>query len=156
MKHQIAKIRDQLFPVTDKTCIKANRKANLPFLVSALAYFCLSMDNKIGYVLGVLVAMALIWVAAGQMDSLWQQAKADSRKCKIFYALTTAGICFGAHSYVHRQTAKLMMPQFNLIFLAVGILGAVAAFWFIYVGVRWFWKFLIKSAEGMFRDLTKA
>ena len=156
MKHEILKIRDQLFPVKDKTCIKANRKANFPFLVSALAYFCLSMDNKIGYVLGVLVAMAIAWVAAGQMDSLWQQVKADSRKCKIFYGLTAAGICFGAHSYFHRQTIKLMMPQFSLIFLAVGIVGAVAAFWFIYVGVRWFWKSLAKSTEGMFRDLTKA
>ena len=141
-------------PQRDKKIIKLNRKKNMFFLLSALAYFCLSMDNKVGYVIGLVAAMGIAFVAAGQVPPLWDILKEDSRKCKLFYGLTAAGICLGAESYFRRQTAKLMMPQLEGIFLITGIIGAVAAFLFIYLWVRCFWKLFAKAAAGLIQDLT--
>ena len=130
VKTWIKIFRNQLFPEKDKKIIAANRKANWLFLMSALAYFCLSMDNKLGYAIGAVVAMGIAFLAAGQMPSLWEKVKAHSRKEKLFYSLTAAGICLGAQGYFHRQTQKLAMPQFETIFWMVGIVGAIAAFYF--------------------------
>lgn len=155
MKTWIKIFRNQLFPEKDKKIIAANRKANWLFLMSALAYFCLSMDNKLGYAIGAVVAMGIAFLAAGQMPSLWEKVKAHSRKEKLFYSLTAAGICLGAQGYFHRQTQKLAMPQFETIFLMVGIVGAIAAFYFVYIAVAYFWKRFLKSASGIFQSITR-
>ena len=152
---RIKEFGSKLFPEKNKTVIAANRKANLPFLVSALAYFCLSLDNKLGYVLGIAMGMGILFAVSGQLPSLWEKVKAHSRKEKLFYGLTSAGICWGAQSYFLRQTQKLMMPRFEMIFWIVSILGAVAAVYFVYIGVAYFWKAFAKSASGVFGDMTR-
>lgn len=157
MKELFNHYRQKLLPEQNKDTVKANRRKNWLFLLSALAFFCLSMDNKIGYGIGVLIAMGGIFVAAGQIPSVWQTIIGDSRKVKLFYGLTAAGICLGGQSYFYRQTRKLLMPQLDAAFLVLSFVGAAAAFYFVYVCAAVFWRAMTKTVSGtsILKDITR-
>lgn len=141
VKESIRSWWDQLVPEKDKGVIAKNRKNNWFFLFSALAFFCLTMENKIGYAIGMVITMWIMFVIAGQVPSVWALVKNDSRKQKLFYALTTAGVCLGALRYFYQQAQKLPLPErFHPVFLAVSIVGAVAGFYFAYLCVVLFWR----------------
>lgn len=154
MKEMISQLRDRLMPEQDTSAIRGNRKRNWFFLVSALAYFCLSLDNKMGYILGMVIAMGFFCFAAGQIPSVWNMLSRDSRKVRLFYGLTAAGICLGGQSYFYRQTQKLLMPQWDMLFGILSFVGAIFAFYFVYVCVTVFWRTMAKAVSGS--DLCKA
>ena len=148
MREWIKTYAGKLLPEKNRSTVKENRKKNGLFLLSMLAFFCLSMDNKVGYGIGAVLAMAFYFVLAGQTPNLWKQATGGSRKQNLFYGFSAAGICLGGQSYFYRQTQKLMLPQYDTAFLVLSFLGAAAAFCFVYVCVAVFWKCTKKAVSG--------
>ena len=157
VKENIKAYWDRLLPEKNKSVLAANRKRNWFFLFSALAFFCLTLDNKVGYVLGMLITLGVLYLLVGQIPSVWDSVKNDGMGTKLFYGLTAAGICLGNQSYFYRQTQKLQIPALDILLLGLSFLGAVTAFYFVYVCVAVFWRKMAKITDGgkIFRESTR-
>ena len=138
------KLLQERLPVQDKTEIKANLKRNWYFPISAMAFFCLAMDDTLGYCVGLLIVFALMVVASSQIPSIYNIVKNYPLTEKILFMLCAIGISLGNQTRFYEQTAKLTikigLPEaFSKLFLLVSYFGAICAVFFIFVCLLVLW-----------------
>ena len=132
----------------------SNLRRNWYFPISALAFFCLTMDNTLGYFIGLLIAFAVSAFAAGKISSIWDLVKRFTIAEKIFCALCAAGICLGNQFHFYGLTVKLterfgLPEKFNKLFLVVSYFGAVIAVFFVFFCLLFFWKEIKRIFSGL-------
>ncbi|MCD8119993.1 MAG: hypothetical protein LUE29_11050 [Lachnospiraceae bacterium] len=143
-------------PIKNKKEAVANIKANWFFLLSTAAFFCLHSNLTVGYLLGLLIALACTVVVSSQVPSVRKYASLKAVPLKVFSALTATGIClcglkifrsdWSVSSKVQALNAAL--PGSLDILFVVGVFGAVIGLYFVYVCLLFFWTELKKAVEG--------
>ena len=139
------KLLQERLPVQDKTEIKANLKRNWYFPISAMAFFCLAMDNTLGYCVGLLIVFIVMVVVASQIPSVYNIVKQRSITERILCLLCAIGISLGNQAHFYEETVKLTvkigLPEvFNKLFLVVSYFGAICAVFFIFVCLLVLWR----------------
>ena len=147
------KLMQERLPVQDKSEIKANLKRNWYFPISAMAFFCLTMDNTLGYCAGFLIVFVVMVVVASQIPSVYSIVKQHSPIEKTFCLLSAIGISLGNQAHFYEETAKLTvkigLPDvFNKLFLLVSYFGAICAVCFIFVCLLVLWKEIKRISSG--------
>lgn len=133
-----------------------NLKKNWYFPISAMAFFCLTVDNSLGYFLGLILVLGIMILIAARINSIRNIISNESLSTRLFYGLSAIGICWGNQQHFYAQILKLMFPgRLNIIFLCVSILGAIVAFYFVYVCLSIFWRSIARTIEnsGVFKDI---
>ena len=149
-----AKLIKERLPVQQKAEIIANLKRNWYFLISAMAFFCLTMDNTLGYCIGLLIVFAIMVIAASQIPSTWGLVKENTVVDCILCLSCAAGICLGNQAHFYEETLKLIqrmgLPEmFDKLFLLASYFGAVCALFFVFFCVLIFWKKAKQIASGL-------
>lgn len=131
-------------PVQDKTEIKENLKRNWYIPISAMAFFCLTMDNTLGYCVGLLIAFMVMVLVASQIPSVSNIVKQHSLTERILCLLCAIGISLGNQTHFYEETVKLTvkigLPEvFNKLFLLVSYFGSLCAICFIFVCLLVLW-----------------
>ena len=139
------KLMQERLPIQDKAEIQANLKRNWYFPISAMAFFCLTMDNTLGYCIGLLIVFAVMVVAASQIPSVYSMVKQHSHTEKTLCLLSAIGISFGNQAHFYEEmvklTVKIGLPDvLNKLFLVVSYFGAICAVFFIFVCLLVLWK----------------
>lgn len=147
------KLLQERLPVQDKTEIKANLKRNWYFPISAMAFFCLTMDNTLGYCVGLLIVFIVMVVVASQIPSVYNIVKQRSITERILCLLCAIGISLGNQARFYERTVKLTvkiaLPDvFNKLFLLVSYFGAICAVCFIFVCLLVLWKEIKRISSG--------
>lgn len=152
----------ELFPVQEKAEILANLKRNWYFPISAMAFYCLAMDDTIGYCIGLLIAFLIMILIASQIDSVWDFVKQHSTSCKLFCLFSAIGISLGNQKHLYEETVKLTLklelPEvFDRTFLLVSYFGAVCSVFFVFFCLLVFWKEMkrIISATGLLNNADR-
>lgn len=150
-------------PEQRKDVITANLKKNWLFPISAMAFFCLAIDNSLGYCVGMVIAFVIYIIIASQTSRLWNGIKEDSLLITITYILNAVGIGWASYQRFVDQTVKLTekyaLPQnLDAVFHFVGIFGAIVAVPFIYISVRLLWRQLnqVLNNTRLFNDIGRA
>lgn len=150
-------------PEQRKSEIVANLKRNWFFPISAMAFFCLALDNTLGYCIGLLVAFVVMIIISSQVPSFWNFVRGQSIFLKILCFLSSLGICLGNQTEFNRRTLKLVVDfglptTLNKIFLFIGYFGAILAVFFVYCCVFVFWKKIKKIIyeNSIFTGITIA
>ena len=139
------KLMQERLPVQDKTEIKANLKQNWYFPISAMAFVCLSTTLTLGYWIGLLFVIAIIFTT--QISSILGQVKKSNIAFKALSIATAVGICFvGQESFYADwsvpskvQALEAMLPTTIDIPRTISVFGAIAAIPFVYFCVLLFW-----------------
>lgn len=123
----------------------ANLKRNWYFPVSAMAFFCLTMDNTVGYCLGMLIVCGIMIIIASRISSVRNFILQHSVSARILSAAVASGICLGNQRYFYEETLKLIaelsLPAiFNKLFLILSYFGAVCAVFFVFCCILVFVK----------------
>ena len=138
---------------------KNNLKRNWYFPISAMAFFCISIDNSVGYCVGMLIAFAAMTALSARIPSIWARVSGKTKGRKIFCFLSALGICLGNQEQFMNRALQLMLPErFNIYLLALSWFGAAAAFCFVYICLVLFWDKLLEilRENGAFSGITKA
>ncbi len=146
-------------PVQEKSEIVANLKRNWYFPISAMAFFCLTMDNTLGYCIGLLIVFAIMIIVASQFTSVWIIVKQHTIVEKILCLLSAIGISLGNQNHFYEETVKLTgkmgLPEiFDKLFLFVSYFGTICAVFFVLFCLLVFWKEIKRIAYGM--ELSKS
>ncbi len=149
-----------MLPVQRKSEFFENFKKNWFFPISAVAFFCLNIDNTLGYCIGLLLVSAIMIVIAGQISSVWNTVKQHTLVSKILCMFSAVGICLGNQTCFYKATLKLTLkfglPEtFNKLFLFVSYFGAICAIFFVFFCLLIFWKEMYKifSETGVFDNI---
>lgn len=148
-------------PVQRKNEFFQNLKKNWFFPISAMAFFCLNIDNDLGYCIGLMIVFAIMIFISGQISSVWNIIKQQTLTSKIFCVLSAIGICLGNQTYFYRETLKLIqeidLPEkFSELFLIVSYFGAICAVFFVFFCLIIFWKEIARifSETGVFDNIN--
>ena len=138
-------------PVQKKSEIVANLKRNWYFPISAMAFFCLTMDNTLGYCDGLLIVFAIMIIAASQFTSVWNIVKQHTIAETCLCLLSAIGISLGNQNHFYEETVKLTvkmgLPEiFDKLFLFVSYFCAV---FFLLFCLLIFWKEIKRIICGM-------
>lgn len=139
--------------------MKIHLKRNWYFPISAMAFFCVSIDNSIGYCVGILVAFAAMVALAARISSIRELVSRKTRGMKLFCLLSALGICLGNQEQFLQRAMRLMLPeQFHILLLALSFFGAAAAFYFVYICLMLFWEKLLTllRENNVFSGITGA
>ena len=138
--------------------IKKHLMANWYFPVSAMAFFCISIDNTLAYCLGMVVAFAAMVIIAARVPSVWALVRGKGRAMTLFCLFSALGICLGNQEQFLRRAMQLNLPEhMNIYLIALSYFGAAAAFCFVYICLVLFWQKLIAICRenGIFRGITR-
>ncbi len=135
-------------PITKSEAL-ANLKRNWFFPISALAFFCLSLDNSVEYVIGMLIAFGVMVLFSAQRGSIWDTIKAHAFSRKTLCLVSALGICLENQERFYMQAQKLMLPErFNAVFRLLGYFGAAVSLFFVVGCLVLFWEAVSKSVQG--------
>lgn len=147
------KMMKERLPIQEEAEIKANLMHNWYFPVSAMAFFCLTVDNTLGYFFALLIEFVVVVVAASQIPSVYNIVKQHTLTEKILCLLCAIGISLGNQSHFYGETVKLTvkfgLPEaINMLFMLVSYFGAVCAIFFIFVCLLVFLKEMKRIISG--------
>lgn len=129
-------------------CDFRGRWGNFLFPVSFAALFLL--DNRLNmngqYLLSMLAGAGIAVVIAARAGSLWRFCRRDCPGWVLFCGLTAAGIC-----WFQQKSWSAAAPQTG----PVGTVLAIAAYFFVFVCVSGFWRWLRQGIRGLFRDVSR-
>lgn len=124
------------------------RWGNFLFPVSGAALFLL--DNRLNmnepYLLSMLAGAGIAAVVAARAGSLWYFCRRDCPGWVLFCGLTAAGIC-----WFQQKSWSAATPQTG----PAGTVLAIAAFFFVFVCVSGFWRWLRQGLRGLFQDVGR-
>lgn len=128
------------------------------FPVSALAFFCLTADNTVGYALGLpVVGIIMAWLAAS-FGSFRHFAATQPKRRRVFCGINALCICFANLEHFFQMTQKLPLTGgFEPLFLGLSCFGGAAALWFVFLWQLVFWGEMerILWSSALFRDVGK-
>ena len=141
-------------PVQQKAQMMANLKRNWYFPISAMAYFCLNVDNTVGYCVGLPIVFMIMIVAASQIPSAWSLIKERSVAEKILCLSSAAGICLGGQANFYKKTLRLALKSglpetMDKLLLLVSCIGAACALFFVFFCLLVFWKEMKRVTSGL-------
>lgn len=150
-----------LFPVREKSLIAANLKRNWYFLISAMAFFCLTIDNTLGYCIGLVVVFIIMIIISSQFTSVWNTTKQYTFSERIICLLSAAGIVLANQKHFYSETVKLIeksgFPEtFDKVFLIISYFGALCGLFFVFFCLLIFLKEIkrVISVPKLFGDVA--
>lgn len=110
--------------------------------ISAVMFFLLVMNNKLGYFLGILIAYKAIQILVSQIGSIKRTLIGDDIKYKIFYGLSAMGVAIASYQYSYEAVIFKSIKNEYLHFMMniLGVLLVVGAIPFLYICIKLFWK----------------
>jgi hypothetical protein len=142
----------------------ANLKSNLGFIVSSFAFYSLYLREKLYIFFSLLIAVTAVVFTAALIPDIYKTAK-TSVSVKIVSALSAAGACAkaGQIAYSYFRTsgklaalASLLGVQASAIVLILAVLGAAAAFWFIFTLLNHFFAWFLPILNNILSGISKA
>jgi len=140
-----------------------NLKRNWYLPLSAMAFFCLTMDNTLGHIVGWFVAIGLVLILTCHIPSVWDIYRQQATWNKILSLLGALGICLWSqksfYAFVSELIGGLSLPGFfSTICLTVSYFGGVCAVFFVFFCLLLFWKKLgeIVNDSKLFHSINPA
>lgn len=142
--------------VPKKSEVIANLKRNWYFPISAMAYFCFEFDVAAFFFVSLALVFLGMLVFAAKARNVASILKGKPWYVHLLTLASSIGICWRGQSYSYiiweslstMQTVNNLLPFHINLPMCASILGAVAAFAFVYISLTFFWTRL----AGIFRD----
>lgn len=141
-------------------------RQNRFFPVSAAAFCCLNAEPKIGHIAMCAVFVLAAIAAAALQPSIRTRLRTMPKSVRACAAVCAAGVCLFCFNSFHDYWSRLpkvkalcaKLPVPTDLSLWLGILGAAAAFWFVFVFMAFFLHKLREEFARIapFADLTRA
>ena len=138
--------------VSNRSKLYENFKSNWLYSLSTIAFFFLNASLTIPYLLGICIATIIALFISMQSSSLWKATKSTSGILRRYALLSAVGICLADFESFYKdwsasskaQAIEELLPLPIDLPLAVGVLGAFVALYFVYICLVFFAKKLIE------------
>ncbi len=122
-----------------------NLKRNWYFPISAAAFFCLTIDETLGYFISAAIALCAILIISSRISSIKEIAADHPVYMKILCCASALGVCLASQEHFQRKASILvsklsLSENLSTALSFAGYIGVACAIFFVYFCLALFWK----------------